>query len=151
MRPHRPQRSNQRPALTTTKPAQLAVDPYAGWKTYTSQTEKLKFKHPSDWTSVDYTDSTATGKADSVQLFSPSKQVTVYWISQEGGKGGACNANVFPAVLKRKTIHLVRAHISKYWINKACRSPVCIMLPVSRRWMERTTRRGWLYKMNPGC
>lgn len=79
------------------------TDPYAGWKTYTSATEKLSFKYPSDWTTTDYSDRTATGKADSVELFNPSKSVAVFWNSQRGGVGGACDPSVFPGSAAAKT------------------------------------------------
>ena len=50
------------PKKTTSTPA--TVDPYAGWKSYTLQYEKLTLKYPSTWTVDDQ--STATAKHDEV-------------------------------------------------------------------------------------
>jgi hypothetical protein len=84
------------PDATLPTLSQSQHDPYEGWKAYFSNTEKLSFKYPTDWTSTDYGDRTATGKADSVEFFSSSKQVAVFWNSQLGGRGGGCDATVFP-------------------------------------------------------
>jgi hypothetical protein len=84
------------PDATLPTLSQSQHDPYEGWKAYFSNTEKLSFKYPTDWTSTDYGDRTATGKADSVEFFSSSKQVAVFWNSQLGGQGGGCDATVFP-------------------------------------------------------
>jgi hypothetical protein len=82
----------QEPPTTPAPPP----DPYAGWKLYTSSSEKLSFKYPPDWTTTNYSDRTPTGKADAVELFNPSKSVAVYWDSQIDGIGGACDPSVFP-------------------------------------------------------
>jgi hypothetical protein len=68
------------------------VDPYIGWKTYTSTTEKASFKYPSTWTVTDTAGRFGDTSADSVDLKSPSKSITVSWASVVSGVGGACDA-----------------------------------------------------------
>jgi hypothetical protein len=85
-------------------------DPYAGWKTYTSNTEKSSFKYPADWKLVT-TDQSNYGDqgADSIELRSPDGQVKVTWISALDGLGGACEPQECPYinVLEKQSIKAV--------------------------------------------
>lgn len=72
------------------------VDPYAGWKSYTSSYEKLSFKYPSDWTIKTYDYSTQVTGADSAVLTSPSGTINIVWYSAVEGIGGACSVYIMP-------------------------------------------------------
>lgn len=71
-------------------PAATQKDPYKDWKTYSSGTEKLSFKYPSDWSFLD-TSSMDQG-ADSASITAPSKAMDIIWQSQRTGLGGACTS-----------------------------------------------------------
>jgi hypothetical protein len=58
--------STTRPA---TKTPATSTDPYAGWKSYTLQYEKLTLKYPSTWTLYD--NSTTTARHDEVTFNAP--------------------------------------------------------------------------------
>jgi Tfp pilus assembly protein PilV len=74
---------------TATKPTQTpkATDPYAGWKIYTSTTEKATFKYPANWTV------TKDPSEDKVSISSPSGSVIVSWKTGIQGIGGACDSD----------------------------------------------------------
>ena len=55
--------------IKTSNATKQPVDPYAGWKSYTLQYEKLTLRYPSNWTVSDQ--STAAGKHDTVTLNGP--------------------------------------------------------------------------------
>jgi hypothetical protein len=83
--------------ISPSKPAKpKAVNPYAGWDSYTSSFEKLSFKYPSDWTPVTYDYSTEINGADSLKLTSPSGNASVAWYSAVEGIGGACSVDIMP-------------------------------------------------------
>lgn len=81
---------------TSVPPATPAQNPYAGWKTYTSSTEKLTFKYPTDWKATQSNNSTQVEGADSLNLKSPSGALSVQWYSSVEGIGGACSAHIMP-------------------------------------------------------
>ncbi len=69
------------------------IDPYAGWKTYTSSYAKPSFRYPADWSVITYTDFDApedAPAADAIQLLAPSG-FKVSWVAHLGGLGGACD------------------------------------------------------------
>ena len=73
------------PAKTT--PAQPA-DPYAGWKTFTSNVGKFSLRYPSDWT---YTDATANSNEDqSFSLQSPDKDYGYFFLTFDILSGSIC-------------------------------------------------------------
>jgi Tfp pilus assembly protein PilE len=76
------------------------VDPYAGWKTYTSSFEKLSSKYPNNWTAAATDRNFGITGADALQLKSPSGAVTVSWFSAVQGIGGACDATIMPGSKK---------------------------------------------------
>jgi len=80
----------------TTTPTPKAVDPYAGWKTYTSKTEKASFKYPSDWKSITPPLESNEPGADAFTVASPSGEVKVSWMSAISGLGGACDDTIAP-------------------------------------------------------
>lgn len=57
----------QAPAATTQNTQAATADPYAGWKTFTSQYQKMNLRYPSDWQLTDST-STHTPKNDLFSL-----------------------------------------------------------------------------------
>jgi outer membrane murein-binding lipoprotein Lpp len=67
------------------------ADPYAGWKTYTSNSEKASFKYPSNWTTTNPPSGFAS-TLDSIGLKSPNETVSVSWISGSIAGVGGCNA-----------------------------------------------------------
>lgn len=80
------------PAPTVAAPTPTPmVDPFANWKTYTSKTEKITFKYPSDWTSVKPTMQSNHPTADQISLQSPTGIVKIAWISAVDGFGGGCD------------------------------------------------------------
>jgi hypothetical protein len=70
------------------------MDPYTGWKTYTSATEHANFKYPSTWTKTDTSGRYGDPSTDAVDLKSPSGAITISWASVVSGVGGACDDQV---------------------------------------------------------
>jgi hypothetical protein len=87
---------NKMASRPTPTPATSATptpsNPYAGWKTYTSATEKASFKYPADWVKVASLESNDP-KADSVGYQSPDGSAGIYWTSIVDGLGGMCDAD----------------------------------------------------------
>jgi hypothetical protein len=68
--------------------------PKVTMKTYTSNTEKISFQYPSNWTSVKpLIESNGDPSVDysDLSLRSPSGEVTVNWVSFVDGLGGGCD------------------------------------------------------------
>lgn len=78
------------PSVTVAMPTPT-IDLFANWKTYTSKTEKITFKYPSDWISVKPTMPSNHPTADEISLQSPTGMVKIAWISAIDGFGGACD------------------------------------------------------------
>ncbi len=79
------------PAKSTipTKP----VNPYAGWKTYTSGYQKVSFQYPTSWGFKVQSDTGApSSSAQEVVLTSPSG-ITLTYYDYVGGVGGACGTS----------------------------------------------------------
>lgn len=66
------------------------------WSTYTSTFEKLSFKYPANWTSITPVQPSTNPSDDSFEVKSPSGAVTVSWVSDVDGIGGACDNTVMP-------------------------------------------------------
>jgi len=73
-----------------------AQDPYAGWETYTSSTEKASFKYPSTWKSVTPPLASNEPGADVFTVASPSNAIDVSWMSAITGLGGYCDGTITP-------------------------------------------------------
>ncbi len=93
---------NKKEDKTTTQTAQAVktepVDPYAGWKTYTSATEKSHFKYPTTWTTgkISSDNSVAFEGGDSLKLTAPSDGMFITWTATIGGLGGVCDDTILP-------------------------------------------------------
>lgn len=85
--------TNPAPIVVTKKSAQ-STDPYAGWKTYTSTTEKATFRYPADWTLDNPTLGSNEPNVDGTGLKSPSGEIHLNWISALDGFGGTCDDQV---------------------------------------------------------
>jgi photosystem II reaction center protein PsbP len=66
-------------------------DVYVDWKTYTSTSEKLSFRYPSDWQAAPF-----DSYGDALTLKSPSGNTTLTWRSIVTGIGGACDTTIMP-------------------------------------------------------
>lgn len=88
--------SSKQASKTSTVPTTTQPDPYAGWRSYTSSTEKLTFKYPAEWTAIPSSDSTQVTGADSLKLTSKSGKISVRWYSSVEGIGGACSVYTMP-------------------------------------------------------
>lgn len=88
--------SNTVQTKTSTDLNSQPTNPYVGWKTYTSSTEKLTFKYPPDWLATPSNNSTQVEGADSLSLKSPTGTVSIQWFSSVEGIGGACNQYLMP-------------------------------------------------------
>lgn len=84
-------------AVTKSTPSSSAqaINPYDGWKTYTSSLEKLSFKYPSNWTVLSK-EFGGIPNADSAQFISPTGSLMISWFSAITGLGGACDATIMP-------------------------------------------------------
>ena len=80
----------------TSKPTTTPVNPYAGWLSYVSNTEKAMFKYPNTWKTSPPKISSNFPEADGVTITSPSGTITVNWLSAISGLGGACDNTVAP-------------------------------------------------------
>lgn len=76
---------------TTSSTSSIANEAYAGWKTYTSTTEKATFKYPPDWKPATSAIQSNDSRADTYAVVSPSSAVKVTWVSVIDGLGGGCN------------------------------------------------------------
>jgi Tfp pilus assembly protein PilV len=99
MHNHKTSSSNKASNTTTTSSTKAtstskSTDPYAGWKTYTSTTEKASFKYPSNWTVTKAASQPSISSADSVGVQSPSGAILVSWVSDVGGVGGECDSTI---------------------------------------------------------
>jgi hypothetical protein len=60
------------------------------WKTYVSTTEKVSFKYPQDWITLNAVVGTDFPDQDKTSLHSPSGEIKVNWSSAFTGLGGDC-------------------------------------------------------------
>ena len=67
------------------------VNPYAGWKTYASPTEKATFKYPSNWTITTPNQGALNG--DQAGVLSPSGAIKISWSAELGGYGNEQGTN----------------------------------------------------------
>jgi hypothetical protein len=66
----------------------INTNPYAGWKTYSSPTEKASFQYPSNWTvTKPYIASGDSNNTDRVGIKSPSGDITISYVADLSGFG----------------------------------------------------------------
>jgi len=68
-------------------------DVYAGWKTYTSATEKATFRYPGDWMLMQSKLASVYSSDDATGVMSPSGAITITWASSVGGLGNEHSAS----------------------------------------------------------
>ena len=62
-----------------------------GWKIYTSNSEKICFIYPNDWTIIKPLIRSSISDADAISLQSPSGAIKIFWVSVISGLGGNCD------------------------------------------------------------
>jgi len=78
------------PQSTTTQNTTQPVNPYTGWKTYTSSYQNVSFQYPTNWSLSTQPDSNAPGSSAEDAIITSPSGLTLTYHDAVGGLGGGC-------------------------------------------------------------